>query len=189
MSTNRRSSTARRSARLSCARISSALERSSWDASPPIWRSISLTIRWVDSRWRSRLLSSSLTSCTWPCSRSRWRCRRSRSPRISSKRRRLSSKSGVPWAASDVVDRTSSSVALPILLVLPVLSNMPEMPPHAHETASEAEQDTKHNDQHHVLGSEEDQTRQRPTTLIAEQQIAGVAQRQRQDSAEQPLQS
>ena len=47
MSTSRRSSTARRSARLSSARISSALERSSWLASPPICRSISFTIRWV----------------------------------------------------------------------------------------------------------------------------------------------
>ena len=56
MSTSRRSSTARRSARLSSARISSALERSSWLERPPIWRSISFTIRWVDSRWRSRLL-------------------------------------------------------------------------------------------------------------------------------------
>ncbi len=48
--------------------MSSALVRSSWPDSPPICRSISSTIFWVDSRWRSRLLSSSLTSWTWPSS-------------------------------------------------------------------------------------------------------------------------
>src|SRR5215207_962730 len=206
MSIRRRWSTARRSARLSCARISSALERSSCEASPPICRSISPTIRWVDSRCRSRLVSSSFTSCTWPCSRSRCRWSRSRSARISSNRRRLSSNSGVPcaWSGWSSVMETitrrrgrrsrrgrkgkTAAADFCALSALSALLRMSKMPPHTHQTAGQPKQHAEDDNHHHVLRAEEHEARQRTPALITKQEVAGVTEDQGEESTQQPLQ-
>src|SRR5688500_6930666 len=65
---------------------------------------------------------------------------------------------------------------------------MPQMSPDAHQTAAEAEQDAEHDDQYHVLGTEEDEPCQSPAALVPEQQVARVTQYQRQEPTEQPLQ-
>src|SRR5690349_9537308 len=201
MSTSRRSSTARRSARLSSARMSSALERSSWPDNPPIWRSISPTIRSVDSRWRSRLVSSSLTSWTCPCSRSCCSSSRSRSRRICWSRFRLASREeswacadgGVRTARMDRTARTARSVGarsrrfLVVASLLSVVLHMPQMPPHAHQAAPQTQQHPEDDHGQHLKRVKEDEPRERPAALVPEQEIPAVAERQRQESAQETL--
>src|SRR5581483_12064286 len=185
MSTRRRSRIARRSARLSCARMSSALARSSCPVSPPICRSISFTIRWVDSFWRSRLVSSSFTSWTLSRSASRWRSSRSRSALISSSRRRLSSRSapGRPCAAAAagrIAWSTSQRARLPRLHIL-------EVPPHAHQTPAQAEQHAEEHEEGDLLRLEEHQAGQGADVAVAEEAEPGVAERDGEEPAQEPL--
>src|SRR5688572_25820847 len=193
MSTSRRSSTARRSARLSWASTSSALERSSWSVSPPICRSISSTIRLVEARWRSRLSSSSATSCTWPCSRSCCRASRSRSALISSSRRRLSWSSragfcaaaGAGTAMASAPSRRSWRRTLDDPAVGPAADHA-EVAADADEAAQQAEEHAEDDDHEHVDRLEEDQAGQR-RGVAPEDGVAAVAEQQREHAAHEPL--
>src|SRR5215212_2867225 len=171
-------------------------------------------MRWVDSRCRSRLLSSSFTSCTCPCSRSRWRSSRSRSARISSNRRRDSSRSGVPWACAGAMEKnrtvsapsgaagqrgsraakahrkiTCSRRKPPPCPAVPLSHlHMSQMPPHAHQAPGQAEEHPENDDDDHVLRGEEQETGKGPPALVPKEEIAGVAENQGEKSAQQSLQ-
>jgi len=61
------------------------------------------------------------------------------------------------------------------------------VPPHAHQAATQAEQDAEENDQQHVAGIEEDQAAQRAADVVLEQRVRGPAEREREQSAHQTL--
>src|ERR1043166_5518350 len=203
MSTSRRSSTARRSARLSWASASCWLEDMSRSPRPRIWRSSSLTMLLVASRWRSMLRSSAPASRTWlsnfSCS---WRSR-SRSARISSSRRRLPSISeGGFWAkraegrkggrAEGTPDATRSRI--PIRLHCPPFrlsafppSHMPQMPPHAQQAPHPPDERPEQPHQAELERAEEHQAAAHLSRRLPEDLQGKPAHEDRQAAAQQAL--
>ena len=76
--------------------------------------------------------------------------------------------------------------ALGMTVSLPAL-HIAQVPPHAHQAPREPQQHAEHQDDHHVLGTEEDQPGERSSGGIAEEQIPGVAEHQREEPAQQAL--
>src|ERR1041385_2336783 len=205
MSTSRRSSTARRSARLSWASASCWLEDMSRSPRPRIWRSSSLTMLLVASRWRSMLRSSAPASRTWLSSFScSWRSR-SRSARISSRRRRLASISEGGFCASKTEGRkdgkTESRSAtqrrgvglttvhhLPSfrLSVFPSL-NMAQMPSHAQQAPHQPDQRPEQHHQAELERAEEHQAAAHLARRLPEDLQGKPAHEDRQAAAQQAL--
>src|SRR5687767_3581332 len=69
----------------------------------------------------------------------------------------------------------------------PPTLHMPQMPSHAHHASAEPEEHAEYDDQHHVLGAEEDEAGKGTAAVVAEQQVASVAENERQQAAEQPF--
>src|ERR1051325_4545023 len=205
MSTSRRSSTARRSARLSWASASCWLEDMSRSPRPRIWRSSSLTMLLVASRWRSMLRSSAPASRTWLSSFScSWRGRAG-SARISSRRRRLASISEGGFCACKTEGRkdgkTESRSAtqrrgvglttvhhLPSfrLSVFPSL-NMAKMPSDAQEAPHQPDQRPEHHHQAELERAEEHQAAAHLAGGLPEDLQGEAAHEDRQAAAQQAL--
>src|SRR5512133_1153289 len=66
---------------------------------------------------------------------------------------------------------------------------MPKVPAHAHQASPQSKQNSEDNDEHHLLGAKEEQTREGSPTLITKEDVAGVAQHHGQEAAQQSLES
>src|ERR1041385_5283303 len=203
MSTSRRSSTARRSARLSWASASCWLEDMSRSPRPRIWRSSSLTMLLVASRWRSMLRSSAPASRTWLSSFScSWRSR-SRSARISSRRRRLASISEGGFCASKTEGRKDGKTEsrrterrkagmternhLPSFRLSVFPSHMPQMPPHAQHAPHQADERPEQHHQAELERPEEHQAAAHLARRLPEHLQGDAAHEDRQAAAQQAL--
>ena len=65
--------------------------------------------------------------------------------------------------------------------------NMPQVPPHTHQTSREAEQNPEDDDQGHLFRPKEDQPRERAAAFVAKEQVSPVAQDQRKQPSQQSL--
>src|SRR5688572_3098010 len=64
---------------------------------------------------------------------------------------------------------------------------MPQMSPHADHAPAQPEQYAEDDDEHHMLGAEEDEPGKRAPAAVAEEQVSGVAEDQREEPTQQAL--
>jgi hypothetical protein len=65
---------------------------------------------------------------------------------------------------------------------------MPQVSPHADQAAAQAEHEAEQQDQQHLLRPEEDQPGEGPAAAVPEEQVSGVAEQQREQATQRPLQ-